>query len=317
MMYFHYNDYFIFMNLLTNQTATGHIAQAINHFNYAQELKDRTSSKVEVARSMFDGLNKLQTEWFMYQPEPRIGEIKAFQAMILQGLKSAVRNDFLRSKQIQNLVLLDPKIMDHSILGRKGYIPNMSINPSLVIDATRVHRKFESAYRDYIRENDNEAQERIIKRVAELLYIVRSNIAHGEKTPYGPDLAKIQRDEQVCIAVVPLQEMIYDALLDRPSEKLISYGTLAPGQSNYQLIADMRGDWIECFIIGAIRLDQGLSKFTPNNSGIEQTASLLKSKDLPMNWERIDRFEGDRYRRRLVHAETQTGLTIAYTYTSS
>ena len=300
--------------MLANLTATGHITEAVSHFNYALDLKDRGSSKVDVARTMFDGLNKLQTEWLMNQPEQEIGEVKAFQTMILSGLHSEAKGDFLRSSQIQNLVSLDPKIMNHDILRRGNYRPDVPIEPHLAKDAAEVHRKLETAYRDFVQGGVDEVQERVIKRVAELLYVVRSNIAHGEKTPYGPDLAKRERDEQVCISVVPLQELLFDALLDRPSERLISYGTLAPGQSNHQLLADLLGHWEECVIRGSVHLVQGLSTFSWNPTGSEQKASLFTSEDLPMSWQRIDKFEGTRYRRRLVPTKTQAGIAIAYAY---
>lgn len=302
------------MNLLAKITATGHITDAVAHFNHALDLKGRCSSSVDVARSMFDGLNKLQTEWLMNQPEQKIGEVKAFQTMILNGLRPEARSAFLRSTQTQNLVSLDPKIMNHDILKRRGYRPDLLIDPHLAKDACEVHRKLETAFRDFEKEDVDEVQKRVIKRLAELLYVVRSNIAHGEKTSHGPDLAKRKRDEQVCISVVPLQELLFDALLDRPSERLISYGTLAPGQSNHQLVADLRGHWEECVIRGSVHLDQDLSTFSWNPNGSEQKASLLMSDDLPMQWHRIDKFEGERYRRRLVLAKTQAGMTIAYVY---
>ena len=42
------------------------------------------------------------------------------------------------------------------------------------------------------------AAARVVKKTAELLYIVRSNMAHGEKTKYGPDIDKRKRGVSVC-----------------------------------------------------------------------------------------------------------------------
>lgn len=40
----------------------GHITEALSHFNWANQLKSKKAS-VEISRSYFDALNKIQTEW--------------------------------------------------------------------------------------------------------------------------------------------------------------------------------------------------------------------------------------------------------------
>lgn len=303
------------MSLLDGLTNVGHMTEALFHFNHALGMSNGHPPKVEVARTMFDGLNKLQTEWLMSQADQQLGEVKAFQEMILRGLSTHERDTLLRRAEIQNFVALSPRIMNHDVLRRGGYRPDVAIEPNLVKDATEVHRKLEKAYRKLCAHSDSEEiRERVIKRVAELLYIVRSNIAHGEKTPYGPDLNKRERDEQICTCIVPLQELLLDMLLGQPSNKLISYGTLSPGQPNHSLISDLRGDWTECAIQGAMNQKDGLSRFSWNPAGPEQTASLFTSDDLPNNWSRIDRFEGKEYQRQLVPAKTQAGIAVGYAY---
>lgn len=302
------------MSLLDGLTTVGHMTEALFHFNHARGMSNGHPSKVGVAHTMFHGLNKLQTEWRMSQADQQLGEVKAFQEMILRGLSSDERDALLRSAEIQSLVALSPKIMDHDVLRRGGYRPDVAIEPNLVRDATEVHRKLENAHRD-LRENREEIRERAIKRVTELLYVVRSNIAHGEKTPYGPDLNKRERDEQVCTCIVPLQELLLEMLLGQPSKKLISYSTLSPGQPNHSLISDLRGEWKACVIRGTMSQKDGLSRFSWEPiGGPEQPASLFMSDDLPSNWSRIDRFEGKEYRRQLVPAKTQAGIAIGYAY---
>jgi gamma-glutamylcyclotransferase (GGCT)/AIG2-like uncharacterized protein YtfP len=302
------------MSLLDNLTTVGHLTEALIHFNYACEMVVRHASKVEVARTLFDGLNKLQTEWLMSQTDPELGEVKAFQTMIALGLSPEAKDTLLRSAQIQCVVALNPKIMNHDVLRRRGHRPDVVIETSLATEATEVHRKLENAYREFVHESREEVRERVIKRLAEMLYIVRSNIAHGEKTPYGPDLNKRERDEQVCTCIVPLQELLLDMLLGQASKKLISYGTLAPGQPNHSLVSDMKGEWKECVIRGTLNQKEGLSRFSWSPAGSEQNASLFTSDDLQSNWHRIDQFEGARYRRQLVPAKTRAGIEVAYAY---
>jgi len=304
------------VSLLANLTSAGHLIEALFHFNQAFDMGLRYASKVHVARTLFDGLNKLQTEWLMSQAGQQLGEVKAFQTMISLGLSLEAKDALLRSDQVQSLVALNPMIMNHDVLRRRGYRPDVAIEPTLANHATEVHRKLENAYRD-LHENREEVPKRVLKRVAELLYIVRSNIAHGEKTPCGPDLNKRERDEQVCACIVPLQELLLDMLLGQPSKRLISYGTLAPGQPNHSLVSDLKGEWEECVIRGTMNQKGELLRFLWNPTGPEQTASLFTSNDLPSNWHRIDQFEGAEYRRQLVLAKTQDGISVGYAYVTA
>ena len=304
------------MCLLGKPEGMGHVCEAVSHFNHALDLKVYSSSNVDVARAMSDGLNKLQT-WGR-DPEQESGEVKAFKTMILDGLSSKDKDDLLRSAQFRDLVVLDPKIMNHDTLRHKGYTPDVAIDSKLAKEAVEVHRKLENAYRDLEHGDWDEVRERVVKHVANLLYIVRCNIAHGEKTPYGPDLKKKERDEQVCIFVVPLQQLLFDMLLCQPSKKLISYGTLAPGEPNHSLVSDLKGEWEDCVIQGDLSQNKDLPQFTWNLAGSEHNASLFTSEDLPANWCRIDKFEGAKYKRRLVPTTTRAGNSvIAYAYVAN
>ena len=305
------------MSLLSELKTPGHVGEAIIHYNHALDKKDGGLPKVDVARALFDGLNKLQTEWLMGQQDQQVGEVKRYQLMILSELQAELRRGFLRSDELRALVLLEPQIMNHDTLRDGGYRPGIEIEPRLAKKAAEEHRKLVTAYHKLERNSGLEIEERVIKRAAELMYVVRSNIAHGEKTSNGPDLAKKDRDEQVCLSVIPLQELLFDYLLDRPSRRLVSYGTLAPGQRNQQLVADVPGNWEECSIRGLIHVDRGLSTFSWNPVGSEVKASLFSSTDLPTLWHKIDAFEGSGYKRRLIPAKTQAGIVIANVYTGS
>lgn len=301
------------MSLLDGLATMGHMTEALFHFNHGMGMIGSHASKIDVARTLFDGLNKLQTEWLMGQVDQQLGEVKAFQTMILRGLSFEARDALLQSAEIKGLAGLKPKVMNHDILRRGGYRPGAEIEENLAKDAAEVHRKLEIAYRE-LPKNREEICERVIKRVAELLYVVRSNIAHGEKTPYGPDLNKRERDEQVCACVVPLQVLLLELLLGQPSKRLISYGTLAPGKPNHSLISDLPGEWKECVIRGTMNQSGGLPRFSWNPHGAEQSASLFTSDALPNHWDRIDRFEGREYRRQLIPAGTHGGIAIGYAY---
>ena len=168
------------MSLLANQKDVGHLIGAIVHFNRAREIAE--NSAVEVARTLFNGLNKLQTHWLLHQSQPELGEVKAFQSMILDSLQPEARSDLLRSTELGVVVAFEPKILNHNVLNRHRYPPGSEIDPRLFSEASEVHRKLTNAFHEVV-SGDAATEERLIKRTAELLYIVRSNLAHGEKTP--------------------------------------------------------------------------------------------------------------------------------------
>lgn len=304
------------MRLLSNRQNLGHIVEAVVHFNGARDLTSTKSSMVQVARVLFDGLNKLQTEWTLDRTDQEVSEVKAFQSMVLEEINSDARSTFLRSDELQAVVALQPQIMNHYVLRRRGYRPGVEIEPGVIRDASDVHRKLANAYSE-LGGTDAAIEERVLKRAAELLYIVRSNIAHGEKTPYGPDLARRDRDEAVCSVIVPLQEMLVDFLLDRPSWKLVVYGTLAPGQPNHHVIAGVAGTWVDCVVSGSVCLERGLPVFAWKPSGPEVQARLFVSADLPQSWSRIDAFEGSSYKRHLIPAKHEDEFTVANAYVAS
>jgi len=209
------------MNLITRLKSLGHITEAVTHFNQAIDSLEAGRSMVDVSRSLFDALNKIQTEWLSYESSPKMGEVKTFQTMILKGFGLEGYINFLQSTEIRNFVFFKPQIMNHDTLRRDGYRPDQEIEPQLVKKASGEHHKVVNSYNAYLSQQNDEEKERVIKRVAELLYVVRSNIAHGEKTPYGPDLKKKERDEEVCKVVVPLQRLLLNLLFDYPERKLV------------------------------------------------------------------------------------------------
>ncbi len=114
-----------------------------------------------------------------------------------------------------------------------------------------------------------------------------------------------------------VQELLLDMLLDRPSTKLIAYGSLAPGQSNHSVVSDLKGQWQACVIRGTMSHKDGWLVYSWDPAGPDHNATLFTSNGLPGQWPRIDRFEGADYRRRLVPAQTQGGLTVGYAYTAA
>ena len=297
----------------------GHLTEALFHLNEARDLDKSGQPFTRIAEVLFHGLNRLQTGLL---ESVATSEVAAFVELVETTASSKVGKERLIGTELRALARLKPRVMDHNVLRRGDYRPGLDIGDDLMKDATREHRKLENAL-ERLDKGQPETFRQVMKRCAQLLYIVRSNIAHGEKTPYGPDPDKKKRDEQVCRLVVPLCRVVIDLLLECPSCRLVVYGTLAPGQPNHHVIQAIEGSWRPCRLNAVVKELHGLPVMTWLPRGrLTVNALLFESDDLPGHWQVLDRFEGTGYRRHLVEASVSTSgeredATVANAYIGS
>jgi gamma-glutamylcyclotransferase (GGCT)/AIG2-like uncharacterized protein YtfP len=90
--------------------------------------------------------------------------------------------------------------------------------------------------------------------------------------------------------------------LANPDHRLIVYGSLAPGESNHFLLADLHGTWQRCTIHGRLGAWFGFKAFRWDPSGPPHPAWLLHSPELPDRFPDLDAFEGQGYQRRPIQA---------------
>ena len=97
---------------------------------------------------------------------------------------------------------------------------------------------------------------------------------------------------------------------------LIVYGTLAPNAPNHSVIEHIKGDWQQGIVKGKLLkegwgADMGYLGFKP--CSIEEQEQIpvfvLFSEKLPENWELLDNFEGNGYKRILAQYELHNGQT--------
>lgn len=106
---------------------------------------------------------------------------------------------------------------------------------------------------------------------------------------------------------------------------LIIYGTLAPGKPNHHIIEHIKGKWERATIKGRLQkagwgVDYGYLAFkhVPANEEEIINAIILFSDELPANWQMLDEFEGEEYRRIISKYELENGETGAgYIYAAS
>lgn len=289
----------------------GHVLEAVYHINAAIDCATQqpATTRCEI---LFRALNKL---WSAHFKSAGVADLSDSAALtgLLQSLSPDAREELLSAPCLSALVHLQPRILNHHTLRKLDYDPRKELSPSVAKEAADAHRKL---LRDFGASpaGSPERENKVLKRLSELLYIVRSNIAHGEKTPYGPDLGKRQRDEEVARYVSPVIELIIDLILDRPGTRLACYGTLVPGGVNHHMLDSVPGDWSPCELRGRVEWAGEFPGYTWNSDGGRVKAHLLRSSALPMHWARLDEFEGDDYRRHIVPVEIESGLVFAYVY---
>jgi gamma-glutamylcyclotransferase (GGCT)/AIG2-like uncharacterized protein YtfP len=90
---------------------------------------------------------------------------------------------------------------------------------------------------------------------------------------------------------------------DNPSHKLAAYGTLRPGESNYHIVSEINGTWVDGTVTGVLSMQGQYPAFTWTADGPSVAVKVLISAELPNHWQRIDAFEGSQYVRQIVPVE--------------
>ena len=296
------------------------LADTLAHINYA----NRRREPVDRCEDLCKALNKTWNAHFAYrkrrseltdqEASGKLSDTQAFDQLFLSGLDDALAEMLCRSESVANLAQFTPPVMNHDKLKKRDYDPS-DISDQLRKKVSEEHRQLLNALQDYQKGSMvREARERLLKKLRQLIYIVRSNIAHSEKTPRGPDLEKSERDRGVSEIVSAVIIDFFELLLEHPSRRLAAYGTLRPGEPNHQIVADLSGDWTIGSVRGEIWTKAGFPVFRWTTSGSEVEVRVLTSDDLPDQFPRIDRFEGSGYERVWVPVVSGTSMIVASIY---
>lgn len=220
------------------------------------------------------------------------------------------KNNLIENKSFKEIIHFTPKIMSDAVLESRRYNPE-NITSELREDASVTHTKLIESYKYPGRKIDI-----LITNLCKLLYEVRSNMKHCGKTPYGPDLDKSKRDEEICKLIHPTLVNIIDYLLEKPNNKLLLYGTLKSGQPNALMIDCLRRETVKIKIFGFIEIENGLPYYTfsISNPRNEIEAELIINDSLINEYERIDSFEGRSYKRIKVPYKNGDEMGIGHIY---
>ena len=101
--------------------------------------------------------------------------------------------------------------------------------------------------------------------------------------------------------------------------RLVTYGTLAPGQINHGQLAGLEGRWLAGTVKGRL-IDAGWGAalgcpgLVLHPTGGVVDVHIFESPDLPLHWQRLDEFEGPGYRRVVTQVQTTDGDLEASIY---
>ncbi len=162
--------------------------------------------------------------------------------------------------------------------------------------------------------NHRDAQRTELSRLADAMnsawFIFRNS--KSPRASSGPSNAAL--NEEALSVFLAAQETLLDELLDRPSQRLVAYGSIRPRESNAWVLDFPRQEWLDCTIHGSITERKGYRYYQWIPGGSSYAAQCLISEELPKHWARIDAFEGPEYWRALIPTRTSRGLTMANVY---
>ena len=98
-------------------------------------------------------------------------------------------------------------------------------------------------------------------------------------------------------------------------EHLFVYGTLGPGRPNEHVLTKIGGTWKNATINGVLHnegwgSELGYPAIELSNSGDVIEGFLFTSKHLSNNWDKLDEFEGQAYRRVIANVKLDNGTHV-------
>ena len=207
-----------------------------------------------------------------------------------------------RSKEFSELVKLEPRVMDMSVFEKADYHPS-NIGNELKKEATKKHTSLFNGYNKYMKSECS--LDCLLDRLANLIYVIRSNVDHGEKTPWGPDIEKSTRDRTVCEKAFPVTEKLLEIFLNEPNKYLATYGTLQDNEiiQKYSKGAkQLSGEWT---VEGHVEKANGLLYFNWISNGKKLNVTIYEISE--ESYKRLDEYEGKGYKRIYVPAFNDGG----------
>ena len=171
--------------------------------------------------------NSVNFEQTLEPVEDEASDTSKLRKLLLLLLRETDAERLVRLSGFRELVELRPFIHDDNISRRYLGGPfdpsnGEGLTHDQSLEATLAHQEFIS-YFHILSENQNaKNKKRFIEKLARLLFVIRSNIAHGSKTHYEGS----HRNERICSHTYEVLKHIFNAILDNGLFKIAAYGEL-------------------------------------------------------------------------------------------
>lgn len=278
--------------------------EARQHVGYDEERVARklcdALNRTWNARAQVDAITPRPSDWQLLKALTR--DLAQDDALLL-----------LRSDELRDLLAIEPPILDHSKLLARGIVGSREEIPERVArEAAEAHLKLRRLADSLTDSAGAEQIHRGLDRLAALVYVIRSNLQHGQKFA---DHTRIRRDRHIAEKAAALLELLFDFHFARPTTALAAYGSLAPGGAHHSELDRVGGEWIAGVVRGEI-VDGTLPRLAPTPAANEVPVQLLRhAEGLPERWQRLDELEGNAYRRVLVATDAEDGaVAVANLY---
>lgn len=125
----------------------GHLQEILAHINYVRGniLRENT----EICERLFKALNKIWTAFNDFQEELRRADISSLTQLLIEGVPNNYIEKFLNSRELQAFFEFKPHIMNYHTLRKRGYRPDVEIDPHLLREAAQEHRQLVKAYKNW------------------------------------------------------------------------------------------------------------------------------------------------------------------------
>lgn len=171
------------------------------------------------------------------------------------------------------------------------------------------HEDFLESYRYYLSNPlDWRSQKNAFIDLCRLLYLVRCNSAHTGKASFGPNRAKIERDNSIAKLMANINLLIFNIIMDHPNRKLACYGTLidSPYVERFsEMVGEVKG-YLETS-------NEGLTYFTYELGTGVVSVKLYKSQTA-IDFSDIDAYEGNSYERIYIPVQCGAEWHVANIY---
>jgi hypothetical protein len=272
-----------------------------------QAVRAQAAGFVESTRCTFNALNLAQNAFSSLTNQMRAPEEDRFERLVLEGVSASNRKWLASEPAVGQLAQLTPLIMDMRMVRDRlrsypAGVARDQIPKELLNSATGQHRALSSAYALW--QAGQASDEDVLKQLARLLYLVRSNIAHGDKSDDPSDLRRWLRDRDVCGVALPAAAAVVEGLLNFPSQRLIADEGLRRGDQSPLRILD--GEWSRAYLNGS--MDASGLHWQTHAPSIP--VSVFSSSELKKWWAPLDEFYGASARRLPAPVRSTTGTAV-------